>query len=84
MHRHDDAQRRVDVLQLLADEAETDVVHPGAAVLLWHRAAEQAEIGHLRQDIAVEPVLAIEVMDPGRDLARPPFTDGLFEQTVFL
>ena len=33
VHRHDHAQRRVDVLELLADEAEADVVHAGAAVL---------------------------------------------------
>ena len=33
MHRHDHAQRRVDVFELFAREAEADVVHPGAAVL---------------------------------------------------
>ena len=33
MHRHDHAQRGVDVLELLAGQAQRDVVHPGAAVL---------------------------------------------------
>ena len=50
VHRHDHAQRRVHVLELLAGEAEADVVHAGAAVLRRHRDAEQAELRHLRQD----------------------------------
>ena len=33
VHRHDHAQRRVDVLELLARQPERDVVHAGAAVL---------------------------------------------------
>ena len=48
MHRHDHAQRRVDVFELLTDDPEADVVHAGAAILLRHRTAEQAKLRHLR------------------------------------
>ena len=61
---------------------EADVVHAGAAVFRRHRAAEQAEVGHLRQDVLVEPVLAIELADPRRHFARAPLADGVLEQPV--
>ena len=83
VHRHDHAQRRVDVLELLADEPEADVVHAGAAVLLRHRASEQPELRHLRKDAAVEPVLAIELADARRDFAGAPFAHRLLEQLLF-
>ena len=60
MHRHDDAQRGVDVLELLAGEAQADVVHPGAAILLRDRDTEQSEPGHAAEDaIAIEAMLAV-------------------------
>ena len=83
VHRHDHAQRRVDVLELLADDAEADVVHAGAAVLGRHRRAEQPEVGHLREDAAVEAVLAIEVVDLRLHLARAPLAHRLLEQPLF-
>ena len=83
MHRHDHAQRRVDVFELFADDAQADVVHAGAAVFGRHRGAEQSQLGHLRQDAAVEAVLAIEVVDLRRDLARAPFAHRALEQLVF-
>jgi hypothetical protein len=82
VHRHDHAQRRVDVLELLARQAQRDVVHAGAAVLLRHRAAEQSELRHLRQDVAVEPVLAIELPDLRRHFARPPLAHRLLEELM--
>ena len=69
VHRH------VDVLEFLGNHAEADVIHSRAAVLRRHRAAEQAELGHLRQDVPVEPVFAIEFPYLGRHLARAPFAD---------
>ena len=82
VHRHDHAQRRVDVLELLADDAEADVVHAGAAVLLRHRAPEQTELRHLRNDRRIEPVLAIELANPRRDFARAPLAHRLLEQPL--
>ena len=85
MHRHDHAQRRVDVLELLAGEAEADVVHAGAAVFLRHRDAEQAELRHAAEDaLAIEAVLPIVFPDVRRDLARAPFADRLLEQALFV
>ena len=77
-----DAQRRVDVLEFLADDAETDVVHTGAAVLRGDGAAEQPELGHLRKDVTVEPVLAIEVANSRPDLSRRPFAHRLLQQPL--
>ena len=83
VHRHDDAQRRVEVLELLAGQPEADVVHAGAAVLGGDADAQQAERRHPRQDARVEPMLAIEVVDAGGNLAGAPFPDGLLQQALF-
>jgi hypothetical protein len=80
---HDHAERGVDVLELLADDAETDVVHSGAAVFGRHRRAEQSEIRHLWKDAAIEPVFAVQIVDPGQDLARAPLAYRLLEQPLF-
>ncbi len=37
-----------------------------------------------REDAAVEPVLAIEIVDPGLHFARAPLPDRLFEQPLLL
>ena len=84
MHRQNHAQRRVDVLEFLAGQAEADVVHAGAAVLGGHRHAEQTQFRHLGQDPAIELVGAIELADPRRHLASRPFADGLLEQALLL
>ena len=84
VHRHDHAQRRVDVLELLARQAEAQVVHARAAVLLRHGDAEQPELGHLREHVPVEAVLAIEVVDVRRDFAGAPLADGLLEQALLV
>ena len=85
VHRHDHAQRRVDVLELLAGQAEADVVHAGAAVLLRHRDAEQTERRHAAEHaIAIEAMLPVGFPDVRRDLARAPLADRLLEQTLFV
>ena len=61
---------------------EAHVVHPGAAVLLRHRAPEQAELGHLRNDRRVEAMLPIQLANPRGDFARSPFAYRLFEQPL--
>ncbi len=83
VHRHDHAERRVDVLELLARQTQADVVHARAAVLDRHRDAEQAELGHLRQNRRIEGVGAVELLDPGRHLAARPVAHGLLEQALF-
>ena len=54
-------------------EAEADVIHARAPVLLGDADTEQVQVGHPFQEGALEPVLAVEVVDPRGDLAgRPP------------
>ena len=66
------------------DEAEADVVHAGAAVLLpapsTPSSPSSAICGRM---LAVEAVLAIELVDLRRDFARGPFADRLLEQPLF-
>ncbi len=83
MNGHDDAQGRVDVLQLLAHEPEADVVHAGAAILLRHRTSEQPELRHLRKDLRVEPMRPIELPDARRHLAGAPFAHRALDQLMF-
>ena len=54
-----DADSRVAARELLEHEHVRDEVGPGAAVLLRHADAHQAELGELREDVAREAVLAI-------------------------
>ena len=82
MHREDDTQRRVGVLQFFARDAETDVVHAGAAILRGHADAEKPELCHLRKKAAIECVLAIELLDAWRDLAGRPFASRLLDEPV--
>ena len=63
MHGHDHAQVRVHVLELLGDEAEAQVVQPGAALLLRDADAQQVQVGHALQEGALEAVLAVQVVD---------------------
>ena len=42
------------------------------------------EFGHLRQDVLVETVSAVEFLDARRNLARAPLADGLLEQALFV
>ena len=82
VHRQDDAQRRVRVLELFARDAEADVVHARAAVLRRHADAEQPELGHLRQQAAIERVLAIELLDARRNLPRRPLARRLLDEPM--
>ena len=69
VHRQDDAERRVHVLQLLAGQAEADVIEPRAAVLLGHAHAQEAELRHAAENaVPVELVIAVEL----RGSAGPP------------
>ena len=54
----DDPERRVGPLELLAQHREADVVHARAAVALGDRRAQEPELGHAAEDLAVDLALA--------------------------
>jgi hypothetical protein len=68
----------------MADQAKADVVHPRTAVLGRHRAAEQAQLRHLRQDCRIEAMLPIELANVRSHFTRRPLPDGLFEELLFV
>ena len=71
MHGDRDAHPRVAARKLLDHEHVGEEVGPGAAVLLRHADAHQAELGELGEDVAREVVLAIPLgrvrLDLGAD-----------------
>ena len=83
MHGHDHAERGIDVLELFARQAESDIVHARASVLHGHGYAKQTQVGHLRQDLRVERVRAVQFLDPRRNFAACPLAHGLLEQALF-
>ena len=85
VHRHDDAQRRVDVLELFADEPERDVVHPGAAVLCGHATPSSPSfaIPPSTRSRSKRCCRSFSLMY-GRDFARGPLADRLLEQPLFV
>jgi hypothetical protein len=85
VNRHDHAQRRVEVLELLARDAERDVVHSRAAVLLRDRDPQQSELRHTAQNpFAIEVMLAVVLADVRRHFAGAPLANGTLEQFVFV
>ena len=73
------------ILELLAGDAERDVVHAGAAVFLRHRDAEQPELRHAAEDaLAIEMMLAVVVVDERQHLAGAPLANRLLEQLMFV
>ena len=59
LHRHRRAVAGIDALDLARDQPIGDIAEPGAAILFRNRGAEQAERAHLRDDGAVEALLAV-------------------------
>ena len=51
---------------------------------LGNRDAQQAQSGHLRQEVGIEAVLPIQVVDPGGHLARAPLAHAQLERAVFV
>ena len=49
---------------------------------MGHEEDQQAELRHLRDDRAIEPVLAIEITDARGDLAGRPFAHRPLEQLM--
>ena len=85
VHRQDDAERRIHVLELFAREAQADVVEAGAAVLLRHAHAQEPQLRHAAEDaVAVEAVIAIELADARRHFPGRPLANRLLDQPLFV
>ena len=59
VHRNRDTDTRVGTRELLQHDDVGEEVGAGAAVLLRHAHAHQAELGELREDVPREPLLAV-------------------------
>ena len=76
MDRQHRAVNGVDVLELLADQAEGEVIEPVTAVALREAHAREAERGQLGEDLWVVTAGAIVGADPRRKLAAAEVSDG--------
>src|SRR6266545_78829 len=56
-----DAESRVRPLELLAQDGEADVVHAGAAVAVGNRGAQEAQLAHPGEDLAVHLAARVPV-----------------------
>src|SRR5207302_9220322 len=63
LHRRERAHTRIAALELLHDEPVGHVVEPGAAVLLRQIGAEQAELGHLWNQLLGKATLHVVLAD---------------------
>ena len=61
-----------------------DIVHARAAVLRGHGNPQQAELRHLREDAAIEPMRPIQFANSRSHFAARPFADRLLEQTLLV
>ena len=80
----DDTERRVGTLQLLAQDREADVVHPGAAVGLRDRRAEEAQLAHPGEHLAVDLALLVPLADVRQDLRLGEGPDALLDEAVLV
>ena len=80
----DDTERGVGTFQLLAQDREADVVHPGAAVRLRDRRAEEPELAHLGEDLAVDLALLVPLADVRQDLGLGEGAHALLHEAVLV
>ena len=80
----DDPERRVGPLELLAQDREADVVHPGAAPRLRDRRAEEALLGHLPEQLAGEAAVLVPAADVGQDLGLGERPGRLLDEPVLV
>ena len=80
----DDTERGVGTLELLAQDREAEVVHPGAAVGLRDRRAEEPELAHPREDLAMDLALLVPLADVRQDLGLGEGADALLDEAVLV
>ena len=80
----DHPEGRVGPLQLLAQQREADVVHAQAAVPLRDRRPQEAELAHLREDLAVDLAAGVPLPDVGQDLRLDEGAGGVADEPVLV
>ena len=80
----DDTERGVGTFELLAQDAEARVVHPAAAVGLGDRRAQEAELAHLLEQLAMDLFLRVPVADERDDLGLGEGPHALLDQPVLV
>ena len=80
----DDPEGGVGPLELLADHREADVVHARAAPAGVDGRAEQAELAHAREHLAVDLALLVPLADVRQDLGLGELTDRLLDEAVLV
>ena len=67
MHGNRLAHRRVTILQRLGDDTQRNVIQPGAAIAHRQAYAQEAEFGHLGQQLMRVGMVAVMFLDDGHD-----------------
>ncbi|MGY3661463.1 hypothetical protein ACVJ19_008126 [Bradyrhizobium sp. USDA 376] len=82
LHRVHRAVAGIDPLDLARDEAIGDVARVGAAIFLRQRDADQAELTHLVEDLAVGLLFQIGLGDAGQQLVLGIGAGGVAHHTL--
>ena len=84
MHALDHPERRVGTLQLLAQQREAQVVHPGAAVLLGDRRPQEAQLREAPEELAWVPAGLVPGPDVRQELALCEGACGIADEQVLV
>ncbi len=84
VHAHHHPKGRIGALELLAQDAQADVVQAGPAVLLGDRCAQEAQLAHPAEHLAVHFVLGVPLADMGLYLGGGEVAHGRLDETVLV
>jgi hypothetical protein len=82
LHRGEGAEAGIAALELLHDQPVSDVVEAGEVILLDRR-AEEAHLGHLRNEVHGELLFAVGVLDDRNHFLIHEVANGLPYHQLF-
>src|SRR2546422_1306817 len=82
MHRHCDAQKRINRFEFFANKAERDVIEAGAAILFGDADAQQIQLSHLVKDRTLEVLFLVPLFDVRRNLSLRKLAHRLDQRLV--
>src|SRR2546423_5433183 len=82
MYGHRDAQRRVHCFEFCANKAHRNVIKAGAAILFGNAHAEQIQLGHLAENLAMGLLLFVPFLDVRRNFFLRKLAHGLHQRLV--